>query len=120
MEFHKFATTPNYKPIYTKPLHPQSNGQVESFVQTVKKKPWLRKALKGNGNINIRPLTFRNTTNRNDKSSSWLNSKCIYKCPTRQTNNTTTNTHTVAPNTKPVSYISRFHRQIKPPITVSQ
>ena len=53
-----FASEFNFKPVYSSPMYPQSNGQAERTVQTLKK--LIKKANRSGTDISIALLAYRN------------------------------------------------------------
>ena len=58
-EYQLYAAEYGFKPAYSNPLFSQSNGQIEQYVQTIKR--MLKKAVMDNSDINIAILDYRNT-----------------------------------------------------------
>ena len=58
-EYREFANEYGFTPKYTSPQHPQSNGQAERAIQTVKN--MMKKAKGDKQNINLALLNYRNT-----------------------------------------------------------
>ena len=58
-EYHKFKNEYNFKQAYTSPQHPQSNGQIERFVQTTTK--MIKKAMRTGNDYALALLNYRNT-----------------------------------------------------------
>ena len=58
-EYRQFAKEFDFDPIFTNPYHPQSNGQAERYVQTIK--TMIKKAILENKDYNVSLLNYRNT-----------------------------------------------------------
>ena len=57
--YRKVTVQYNFKHIYSSPMYPRSNGQVERTVQTIKQ--LIKKARAGKNDIHYATLTYRNT-----------------------------------------------------------
>ena len=86
-EYRSFANEFGFKPIYSNPLFPQSNGQAERCVQTVK--AVIKKSVTENKDYNISLLNYRNTPlDKLDKSPAQIlmSRNLISKIPTAKKN----------------------------------
>ena len=66
-EYKEFAKHYGFKPIHSSPQYPQSNGQVERYVQSIKN--MMKKNASNKININLALLNFRNTPLNNIDAS---------------------------------------------------